>query len=147
MSIIDEIRQDANGAAILKDWLGEGVPVRQEHANGRALVCLRGNAGGACPHHKEPNWWERTKHIIAAVIQQHIAMKNRLNLSTPYDDKLAMCVACGCALPVKVWVPIKHIAAHTKPETFEKMPEFCWQRREADYQPFQTVISHRREEP
>jgi hypothetical protein len=130
MSIIDEIRRDAKGAAILKDWLGEGVPVGQDIANGRTRICLEGNDGLTCPFHKAERWWDVVKHYIADAIKAQIALKNRMSLATPHDADLKMCSACGCAMPVKVWVPLKHVVEHTPKEVFDKMPPYCWQVKE-----------------
>jgi hypothetical protein len=130
MSVIDEIRRDVQAAKILSDWIGEGSPVSQRHANGRALVCLRGNEGKECPYHKAERWWDVVKHAIAERIKQQIGIKNRMQLSTPHDADLKMCSACGCAMPVKVWVPMKHVVEHTPKEVFDKMPSYCWQVKE-----------------
>lgn len=132
MDIIQEIRSDVKGAQVLADWIGEGVPVSEVWASHRAMACLSGNNGKECPHHKSPHWWELSKLPVADFIKQQIELKSKMRLSTPYDDKLKMCGACGCALSVKIWVPIKHIVAHTLTKQLDLMPAYCWQRREAN---------------
>lgn len=133
MNLLNEIRNDIEGAKLLSDWIGEGVPVRQEHATGRALVCIQGNGGLPCEHFTAPYWWERAfKNPIADIIRMELEIKNTCQLSTPADDWERMCRICGCCVSLKVWAPIDHIKAHTTPEMKSKFPPFCWQKREIE---------------
>ena len=130
MNLIDEAKQDAAGLATIKDWLGEGVAVRPEHAAGRASVCLFGREGMECFYHHSAHWWEIFKSPIADAIKRQIELKASMSLTTPHDKELKMCSACGCCMAVKIWVPIQHIKAHTPDFMLAKFPSFCWQRRE-----------------
>lgn len=132
MNLLNEAKKDVAGLATIKDWLGEGAHVPTEQASGRAAVCLKGNQGSECPHHHSPKWWEIFKNPIADAIKRQIELKARMKLSTPHDENLAMCSACGCCMSVKIWVPIKHVKAHTTPEMMEKFPPYCWQKREIE---------------
>ena len=133
MNLLDEIRKTVDGAQTLKDWIGDGVPVRQEHANGRAMACLAGNNGLPCPHNKAPKWWERFfKDPVAGFIRRQLEVKNRMKLTTPHDESIHMCSICGCCLTLKVWTPIGHIKAHTPNHLLGQFPIYCWQRREMD---------------
>jgi len=123
--MINEIRNTAEGAAVLKDWLGEGgVPVSQELAERRAMTCT------CCPMNVAPRWWEKARNRVARAMVRQLAVKNSANISTSLDENLHVCKKCGCCLPAKVHVPIKHVADHTRPETLEQMPSFCWVRNE-----------------
>lgn len=133
MNIIDEIRQDVTGAQILKDWLGEGMqPVSPELAAHRSLSCITGYEGKPCPHNREAKWWESAKGAVAGYILEQLAIKNRAKVSVPLEESLKMCAACGCALPLKVHVPIKYIQAHTVHGNQEKLPAWCWMRQELE---------------
>lgn len=133
MNLIEEIRKDVVGAKVLADWIGDGVPVRSEHARGRAAVCLHGNEGNSCPHNKSPKWWEIFfKHPIAEAIRAQLYVKSKMNLSTPHDENLHMCSVCGCNLSLKVHTPIDHIKRHTSPDVLAQYPAYCWQRREME---------------
>lgn len=119
--MVEELRATARGAAILKDWLGSGgEPVAPEVASARAAVCM------CCPMNDEGSWWEKVKSKIADAIREHLAVKRALKLTTPFDSRLGTCLVCKCNNPLQVWVPIKHVAAHTPPEMVMKFPVFCW---------------------
>lgn len=119
------------GIEVLTDWLGAGgSPVDPMVATFRAQRCLIGNDGQPCPKNVQPNWWDRVKHTIADWIRAGLELKNRMNLHLAEDPKLHMCAGCGCCLQLKVWVPTKHIKAHTAPEKLADFPDYCWMKRE-----------------
>lgn len=121
MTLLDEIRNDAAGAAILKDWLGDGgAPVAPVVAEARAMVCVN------CPENRAPYWWEKAKNSIADAIRAHLVVKQQSGLRVSHEDEIHMCRVCGCCLRLKVWVPIEHIKEHTTPETLAKLPSHCW---------------------
>ncbi len=97
-------------------WLGEGarsVPYRE--AKRRASICM------CCPNN-QPG--------ALAIEASALAIKNKLGLKLVNEDKLGMCVACGCALKVKVWVPYNHIKAYSRQaevDDMRKANEHCWQ--------------------
>lgn len=133
MNPLTEIAQDITGAAALADWLGDnGVPVDPMVAELRAQRCVIGNKGEPCPHNKEPNWWGRIKSTIADWIRKEIEVKNGMGLHVESEDSLHMCAKCGCALPLKVWVPRKHLEDHTDKTKLKDWPSWCWLRREME---------------
>lgn len=108
-----------------KDWLGEGgKPVSKFQATERAFIC------SICPENQYPKWWEHSKQAIATMMRKHLEYKNQASISTERDADLHMCKVCGCCLPLKVHVPMKHIMAHTDAETLARFPENCWIARE-----------------
>ena len=136
MSIWTEIRNDVNGAAILNDWLGDGMhPVSQEQADHRSLACVSADEGKPCPHNRESQWWEKSKGIIAGMILEQLSIKSKLKMTTPLESHLNMCAKCGCCLPLKIHVPIEFIKSHTAPDTISSYPPFCWQRIELENNP------------
>ena len=128
MNLLQEFKNDAAGLAILKDWLGDGgEAVSLAEAEARSAVCLQ------CPEHQPGKWWAtHFKSPIAQAIKRQLAVKNITGMVLSSDGKLFMCRACGCALALKCWCPIEHIAAHTSPETLTHFPNFCWIRTEIE---------------
>ena len=133
MNILTELRNDIEGAKLLKDWLGDGgQPVPSLRAESRAEACVHGNNGKACPMNTAPNWWDRFKNAIALTIRAELELKNHLNLRVEPEDDLHMCGVCGCCLKLKVWTPIEHVKTHTSLNKISKAPGFCWMRREIE---------------
>lgn len=131
--IIAELRQTANGAHVLDDWLGAGgMPVPLHQAELRSAACLYGTKMGApCQFNVAPKWWERFfKDPVAIAIRGHLEVKNNIGLRLSKEDDLHICGVCGCCLPLKLFVPIEHIKAHHKPE--HQYPPHCWVRKEME---------------
>lgn len=106
---------------VLKEWLGEGgAAVDRRIAEHRATICRE------CPENRHPKWWEHTKHAIAEVIRMHLEVKNRTHIAVEDETNLHMCRVCGCCIPLKIHVPLKHILANTEPEMLAKFPLACW---------------------
>lgn len=126
MDFVREIKHDAAGAAMMTDWLGDGgIPVPQSKADERASACL------VCPKNVDPTWWERmTKDPIADVIRHQLEIKNSMEMRVEGEAFMGMCQPCGCCTRLKVWVPIKHVKAHTAQDVLESFPAFCWQLNE-----------------
>ncbi len=121
MSLLGKLLLDAKGVALLKDWLGEGgEPVPRTQASDRAWIC------DTCPNNQFPNWWEKVKEAVAAVIRRQLEIKHEAGLRVEAEDRLHLCKQCGCCLKLKVHVPINHIMAHTNKETFYLFPDWCW---------------------
>lgn len=130
MSVTNEI---LTGVATIKDWLGDGgAPVTQAQADQRAETCLRGNDGKECPHLTHPRWWEKTKGGIAFAIKEQLEAKSDMKLVTELDQVPRLCNVCGCCMPLKAWVPIEHIAAHTPEDLVKKFPPYCRIRQEIE---------------
>lgn len=114
MSLIEKSKQLANGAKILVEWIGSGgVPVDKELAQARADVCLK------CSKH-DLNFG--ITEIAAGVIAQQIELKNHLKLRVSGERSLHTCSVCGCALRLKVHVPLHRIL----PEPTDNFPPECW---------------------
>lgn len=124
--IISELRQTANGAAVLNDWLGDGgLPVPMPQAEARSFICK------TCPLNVAPGWWHKFfLDPIAKAIRKTISIKNQIGLVLSCEEELHMCKACGCAPKLKVHVPIEHIKAHHKPE--HKYDPRCWVTKEME---------------
>jgi len=109
----------------LLDWLGSGgFPISATLAEKRAAICV------SCPLNVEGLWWERNlKDPIAQAIIKTLEIKNSMKISTPLDDKLGMCKACGCVNSLHVHAPLIHILQHTKMQTMQRFDDGCWIKR------------------
>ena len=134
MNILAELRNDIEGAKLLKDWLGDDcATVPMEQAEIRSLACTRGEDGRKCMFNVAPGWWnllEQAKNEIAQTIRAELELKNHLSLRVENDDALHMCMVCGCCMKLKVFTPIEHIKAHTTPERADLYPSWCWIKHE-----------------
>jgi hypothetical protein len=122
------VRQVGAGAAVLRDWLGEGaVPVPGEQASGRAAVCAQ------CPMNSKNNgraqapWLNRFTQAASEYLRAQLALRQDLNLTTPSDEQIdGVCEACLCPLRLKVHVPMEHIKKHLSAEVKTKLAPGCW---------------------
>ena len=114
----------AMDTASLEDWLGQGgVPVSTELAAHRASVCA------PCRGNQQVNWQSLLTREAAIVIRDFLGHKHAMELSTPSDSKLGVCVACKCCMELKVWCPIEHIENTMARETHTKLlftNDKCW---------------------
>ena len=131
MNVLTEIKNDITGAQALADWLGGEPPVDPHVAELRALRCVWGNNGNACPMNVEPNWFDtHVKDPIAQWIMRELEEKNRMSLRTQFDRDLHMCRACGCLTRLKIWTPASVLRAHLNQKQLNQTPAFCWLRKE-----------------
>lgn len=131
MNIVQEVKNDMTGVALLSDWLGgTGEPVHQMVADFRSARCLSGNDGKPCPLNVAPNWWDKVKSEIAEWIRHELELKNKLNLRVPQEENLHVCKACGCCIRLKIWTPTVHLREHVTKEQINKTPDYCWLRKE-----------------
>lgn len=109
------------GKDLIVQWLGDGLmPVSVAIAIDRASVCVK------CPKNQEGNLWQRLTSKAAKQLTTLVNIKNDLKLKTPHDDKLKVCVACDCWLPLKVHTPIEHIEANTSEDVWQSLDKGCW---------------------
>jgi len=121
MRFVTELKNDLAALGTLRDWLGEGMnPVTANQAEFRATICAN------CPLNEKGDWWNQITSMIASGIKNQIELKTRLKLKTKFDAELGNCKACGCALPLKVHVPMVHIKANTPLDTMAKFDPHCW---------------------
>lgn len=123
MTLLERIRADVNGARILADWLGDGAkPLLPNEAYYRVTVCEM------CPQNKPGHTFEEN---AAKAIKEQIGMAAEFGIhaiATPGHPDLHTCAVCNCYLPLKVWVPWKHLKNFTDPAKF---PQNCWIPKEA----------------
>jgi hypothetical protein len=119
-----DIKRAAQGTAVVLDWLTSGgAPVAQELANARAATCI------GCVKNVDGSWFTVAP---AELIKSTLEARKDLVLVTPSDAALKSCDVCKCLNRLKVWCPITHILAKTKPEIMAEFPsEVCWIKKEA----------------
>lgn len=127
MNLLQELKNDIVGAALIRDWLGEGGrTVEPNLAEARIAVCMN------CPWHQPARWWDVFfKNPIARAIKRTLEYKNRVNLRLQDEDKVGMCNKCSCCLRLKVWVPIERVETSLPLGTIRDCPDFCWMRTES----------------
>lgn len=120
MSLIDRAKKFANGVRIVTDWLGSGgETVHPNLAQTRADVCVR------CPQHTS-GW--KLLESSAQAIKEQVGIKSKLQLRVKGEKSLHFCSVCGCAMKLKVWLPIGRIKPHD--DEIDKFPLHCWLRKE-----------------
>lgn len=130
-AVVAEVRRVAQGAKSPLEWLASGLPpVSSEKAKDRASVCL-----GCQKNNIEGGFTKWFTVPAAEAIQTAIELRKDLNLQTPYDEALGICMACYCPLKLKVHEPIEIIAKHTKPEIRAKLWDQCWILSESETTP------------
>lgn len=128
MNLLQEYKDDVHGLALLRDWLGDGgEPVPETLAQERANVCV--GVRKPCHQNSQVNF-NQLKLGVAQIIRAGLQLKSHVNLHLPNEGDLHVCQTCRCVLALKVWVPIKHIRAHTTDDQLAKFPDHCWIRRE-----------------
>ncbi len=119
---VADLKRAASGTAVVLDWLRSGgAPVAQGLANKRASICAE------CPENVPGSWFTTAP---AQLIKDTLEARKDLKLETPHDDKLKSCSICKCLNRLKVWCPLEHILARTKPEVMAEFPNWCWVRKQ-----------------
>lgn len=96
-------------------WLGDGgEPVSIELAEKRTQIC------STCPFNNpsRPIW-----EALTSTISKQLRLKMDMNLHVRGESNVHICDKCGCYLPLKVLVPIKHVIDTTD---MHDLPCWCW---------------------
>lgn len=114
--VVASVKKTAAGIKVISEWLGSGLrPVDKSLAEKRGSRCIE------CSQNSDPNWPQKLDAMAAADIKKLVEIKNDMKLETQYDKQLLTCQVCDCFLPLKVWVPIKHISDETSTDTLNKL--------------------------
>lgn len=120
------LRQSARnvvaGSEILVDWLASGAEaVTPDLSARRASICA------ACPMNERISSWTDIFTVpVSNAIRGAINLRSEWKLSTPDDQKLGVCNACSCPLPLKVHVPLDRILSKMPNESKDALAEGCW---------------------
>lgn len=127
--MLQSLRNVAAGPKLLSEWLGNGgVPVDNNLAESRAKVCTN------CPQNQKGDWTSFFTVPTAAFIRAQLSMRQDMALATSSDERLGVCVACGCPLKLKVHVPASHIKKYTSEAVRKALDPQCWIPPEIDAQ-------------
>ena len=120
-SLLQSSRRLAAGASVLVEWLNDGAEaVPADLANGRALTCV------GCPQNEKGDWTSFfTKPVSNAILNQ-LNRRREMKLTTPSDDKLGVCNACSCPLPLKIHMPLDRILPKMTAESKAALDPRCW---------------------
>lgn len=116
------------GVSTYLKWVGAGGrPVSREKSAARAQICV------TCPNNQDRgSMLDYFTQPVAEQIMKWFGIMQNLEISTPFDDKLHICVKCSCPLRAKAHVPIQHIKSEMDPKVLGELPDFCWIRKEAN---------------
>ena len=120
------IKKSAVPIRIVVDWIGNDlIPVDIKLAEQRAESCA------ACPFNDpDPNFLQRIGALAAKEVAHLIEVKHDLSLRTSLDDKIHTCSVCDCHLPLKIWVPLKHLKNYTSDDVRSRLWDHCWIKKE-----------------
>lgn len=118
----------AAGARVQLEWiLSKEDAVPADVANARAAVCA------TCPMNESGDWTSFFTVPISEAIRAAMAQRKGWELSTPYDDKLHVCSACLCPLPLKMHMPIDRILSRLPEESKAALHPECWIKKEGKF--------------
>ena len=125
-SAVGAVSKVAAGVTALVSWIKSGAEaVPQEVANKHAEICA------SCPLNDRGDWTRLFTVPAQNAIRAAMSQRREWKLSTPSDDKLAVCSACNCPIPLKVWMPLQAITSKMPQESFNALHEACWIRQSA----------------
>jgi len=133
VTLLDKVKNYANGARILYEWIGSGSQVvDQETAQKRATACLYGDTDKegkpcACRHNQSGGIVAKA---VAFAIYEQTQLKNELQLRVDGEKSLHQCSICSCQLKLKIWLPIETLRSEELPEEKGKWPAWCWMKNE-----------------
>lgn len=115
------LRGVAVGAETLVEWIrngAEAVPPIQ--AAKRAGVCV------TCPLNEKGDWTSFFTVPVSMAIRKLLDRKREWKLTTPFDEKLHVCAACLCPLPLMVHVPARTKWDKMTDEAKAALWSECW---------------------
>ena len=116
MNLIERAKQITDGVAVLTDWLGSGGhTVEPSLAQKRADICK------GCAMNSNSF---AIVEVVANAIKRQLEVKNHLDLRVKGEKSLHICQGCGCAVRLKIWLPIEKIKP--EPEERQKFDPACW---------------------
>jgi hypothetical protein len=109
------------GAKTILDFEDSGEsPVAYGQALERAQVCV------SCPQNELGDLSRFFTIPASERIRKQLERAHEMKLTTPVDTQLNVCGACLCPLKLKVWFPLKFIAAHMSEDVKVKLDSRCW---------------------
>lgn len=122
---LESLGKLAAGGKVLVEWITSGQEaVENSLAESRAEVCSK------CPLNAQGDWTSFFTVPVSRKIREALEARRNWNLTTSHDDKLKVCDACYCPLPLKVHMPIDRILSRIPQESFDALALDCWIRKE-----------------
>lgn len=135
-SLRQSVGRVAAGVSVLADMFGDEGPIQdRDLAAKRALVCAGTTPENKCPMNDTGDWTRFFTVPAQAVIRKALGIVKDMDLTTPHDDKLNVCTACGCPLKGKIYARVPHILAHMADSDRATLPAHCWILTEKDDMP------------
>jgi hypothetical protein len=126
-AVAGAVKKIQAGAELLLEWEESGeAPVDSVTATNRARICV------GCPKNGKSALTEWFTVPASELIRKRISRLNDLNLSTPYDPGINVCVACLCPLRLKVHVSLHLALKHLTPEARAQLDPSCWMLHETE---------------
>jgi hypothetical protein len=111
------------GLKAISAWLRKGgAVVPKEQAAVRAVTCAK------CPMNRRGLLWNLVTRTTADVIIAGLANEDRYALPA----KIHTCKVCGCALRLKVRLPLTYAIFSETVEQISRYPAECWLTKELD---------------
>lgn len=129
--VAGQLKQVSSGARALDAWRNSKTAVSAEQSEARAKVCSdrgvdeTGKPFG-CPKNSDGDWRKLFIAPVAAIITRQIEEAIERDLKTSLDDRLNVCMACGCPLRSKVHVPGEFVTMGLTPEIKAELDPKCW---------------------
>lgn len=108
------------GVKSLAEWTIDGEVVPSEIAASRAAVCQD------CPVNQPGQMTDFFTEAAAKLIQRQFEIRQSRELTTPFDENLGLCDACGCPLKLKVHAPMRVIEKYLSEAVRAKLDPRCW---------------------
>lgn len=119
----------ASGSPVIIDFIKskeEAVPISL--SNTRAGICA-----GCEFNDRNKSLLDMFTTSTSEAIRKTLELARGWNLKTDHDDRLGVCTRCYCPLKFKVHIPMEHISPKVTDEIWERLPNWCWIRREIDF--------------
>lgn len=115
----------AGSAAIAEFVANKQEAVADELAISRAATCA------ACPLNQSGGWLALFTVPVAEAIRKRLEERKHMNLVTPLDDKLGVCSACDCPIPLMIHFPLETKLKHLSEKAKLSLHADCWVLKES----------------
>ena len=129
LRLLQKLKNVAEAPSVIVDFIKS-----KDEAVDKTLSTLRAKTCVECDYN------EKSKSLLdiftvsaSEAIRKTLEVARGWNLKTEHDENLGVCDACHCPLKFKVHMPILHIRNKMPAEIHERLPEWCWIRKEIDW--------------
>lgn len=138
LNLLKSVPKLVAGGRVIVEWLNDGSEaVHADIAQERAATCAEmfeeNGKKKPCPLNLAGDWTNFFTRKASEAIQRAVSKRKEWNLSTKHDEKLGVCSACSCPLPLKVHMPIERILSRIPSDSKADLHANCWIRREGNF--------------